>query len=527
MSAKKTITDNPTPLHIWKELVRPVTFVIEVAGLVKRYPGVVANRDVKLQVEKGTIHAIIGENGAGKSTLMKMLYGMVKPDGGTISVDGEIQSFRGPQDAIAAGIGMVHQHFMLADNATVLENVILGSEPGKFRVAIDFEAARSRFTEITEKYGLAINPDDLVADLSVGGRQRVEIAKVLFRGAKILILDEPTAVLVPQEVDELFENLQDLTKSGLTIIFISHKLQEVLEVSSRITVMRQGTTVASVNPEETSAKELAELMVGRQLPKAKPTQSHVGATRVLEIRGASYRQGDGRDALKRVSLTLNSGEILGIAGVEGNGQSELVEMILGILKPFEGSVTVLDKNAAAMTTRAIRDSGVGYIPQDRSRDAMLLPASLWENRILGHQATAPMATGIWINKKEAQVDSERIVNEYDVRTPNVRVAAAALSGGNQQKFIVGREMAGDPKLLVAAQPTRGVDVGAQAIIWDHLVTAKEKGAGVLLVSADLDELFALSDRIAVIFNGEIVVELSPSDTTPDQLGLAMTGAKAA
>lgn len=503
-----------------------MTTVIEVAGLVKRYPGVVANRDVNLSIEKGTIHAIIGENGAGKSTLMKMLYGMVRPDEGTITVDGKVQSFKGPQDAIAAGIGMVHQHFMLADNATVLENVILGSEPSKFGISIDFDAARSRLVEITKKYGLAINPDDLVSDLSVGGRQRVEIAKVLFRGANILILDEPTAVLVPQEVDELFANLQDLIKSGLTVLFISHKLQEVLQVSTQITVMRQGTTVATVSPQTTSAKELAELMVGRQLPKAKPTQSHVGETKVLEIQEASYRQGDGREALKQVSLTLNSGEILGIAGVEGNGQTELVEMILGIIKPYEGLVAVLGKDATSMTTRAIRDSGVGYIPQDRSRDAMLLPEALWENRILGHQATAPMARGIWLNKGEAQSDSERIVEEYDVRTPSIRVAAAALSGGNQQKFIVGREMSGNPQLLVAAQPTRGVDVGAQAIIWDHLVTAKEKGAGVLLVSADLDELFALSDRIAVIFNGAIVAELSPSDTTPEQLGLAMTGAVA-
>jgi general nucleoside transport system ATP-binding protein len=504
-----------------------VTDVIEVTGLVKRYPGVVANRDVNLRVSEGTIHAVIGENGAGKSTLMKMLYGMVKPDEGTITVGGKAQNFRGPQDAIQAGIGMVHQHFMLADNATVLENVILGSEPSRFAGAIDFDAARAKFLEITQKYGLAINPDDLVADLTVGGRQRVEIAKVLFRGARILILDEPTAVLVPQEVDELFENLKDLIRSGLTVLFISHKLQEVLGVSSHITVMRQGTTVASLSPGETSAKELAELMVGRQLPQARATQSHVGDKRVLEIRDAHYRRADGRESLKSISLTLNGGEILGIAGVEGNGQTELVELILGLIKPQEGTVAVLGKDTAKATTRTIRDSGVGYIPQDRSRDALLLPESLWQNRILGHQSTAPMSKGMWISKSAAQTDSERIVEQYDVRTPSIRVAAAALSGGNQQKFIVGREMSGSPDLLVAAQPTRGVDVGAQSIIWEHLLDAKEAGAGVLLVSADLDELFALSDRIAVIFSGEIVAELSPSETTPELLGLAMTGAKSA
>tara|TARA_B110000977_G_scaffold14288_1_gene17767 strand:+ start:4292 stop:5815 length:1524 start_codon:yes stop_codon:yes gene_type:complete len=505
--------------------VATVSSVIEVAGLEKRYPGVVANHDVNLRVTKGTIHAVIGENGAGKSTLMKALYGMVKPDGGTIAVGGAIQSFRGPQDAIAAGIGMVHQHFMLADNASVLENVILGSEPKKFGIAIDFERARSHFTEIVDQYGLAIDPDALVGELSVGGRQRVEIAKVLFRGANILILDEPTAVLVPQEVDELFGNLKYLTERGLTILFISHKLQEVLEVSSFITVMRQGTTVASLNPSDTTAKELAELMVGRQLPQARPMESHVGSKRVLDIHGASYRPGGGREALKKISLSLNAGEILGIAGVEGNGQTELVEMILGIIKPDEGSFTVLGKDGLKSTTRAIRDSGVGYIPQDRSRDALLMPEPLWANRILGHQATPPMANGIWINKGQAQIDSERIVREYDVRTPSIKVAAAALSGGNQQKFIVGREMARNPELLVAAQPTRGVDVGAQSIIWDQLLLAKEAGAGVLLVSADLDELFALSDRIAVIFSGEIVAQFSPSETTPELLGLAMTGAK--
>lgn len=504
-----------------------LTSVVKVAGLVKRYPGVVANRDVNLEVKEGTIHAIIGENGAGKSTLMKMLYGMVKPDEGTITVNGKVQAFRGPQDAIAAGIGMVHQHFMLADNATVLENVILGSEPSRFGVAIDFEKARAKFLEIIEKYGLAIRPDDLVADLTVGGRQRVEIAKVLFRGARILILDEPTAVLVPQEVNELFENLKDLIRSGLTVLFISHKLQEVMGVSSHITVMRQGTTVASLVPSETSTKELAELMVGRQLPQARVTESKVGENRVLEIQGASYRQSDGRESLADITLSLHGGEILGIAGVEGNGQTELVEIILGLIKPDNGSVLILGQDCSKRTTRAIRDSGVGYIPQDRSRDALLLPEPLWENRILGHQSTAPMAKGIWINKPAARKDSERIVDEYDVRTPSIRVAAAALSGGNQQKFIVGREMSGDPQLLVAAQPTRGVDVGAQAIIWDRLLEAKEAGAGVLLVSADLDELFALSDRIAVIFNGQIVAQLSPSETTPERLGLAMTGASIA
>ncbi len=504
-----------------------MTNVLEISGVEKKYPGVVANQDVSLQVREASIHAIIGENGAGKSTLMKILYGLIKPDAGSIQAFGNEVNLKSPQDAIALGIGMVHQHFKLADNATVLENVILGSEPTHFGFLVKYDEAREKLKEISRNYGLGIDPDESLANLGVGERQRVEIAKVLFRGAKILILDEPTAVLVPQEVAELFANLRELVKKGLTILFISHKLEEVLSIADDITIMRRGRTVAFRKPDKTNKKELAELMVGGELPKPKVGEAKISPSSILKIKEASYSRLDKREILNNVNLELHGGEILGLAGVEGNGQSELVELIMGLIKPSSGSVEILGMDVASHLTRDIRNAGVTYIPQDRQRDGLLMTAPLWENRILGHQFNAPMAKSIWVNKSAAVEGSRNIVAEFDVRTPGINVLASALSGGNQQKFIVGRELSGDPKIIVAAQPTRGVDVGAQAIIWDHLVQARSKGAGILLVSADLEELFSLSDRIAVIYNGSIVSILNPRQTSPEQLGLAMTGASKA
>lgn len=498
--------------------------ILEVSGIEKKYPGVVANRDVSLVVREGTIHAIIGENGAGKSTLMKTLYGLIRPDAGTIKVAGQEVTLKSPQDAIALGVGMVHQHFKLADNATVLENVILGSEPSRFGFVIKYDEARQKLLEIAKTYQLDIDPDEQLANLGVGERQRVEIAKVLFRGAKILILDEPTAVLVPQEVTELFNNLKELVKKGLTVLFISHKLDEVLSISDEITVMRQGTTVATLTPAGTTKKALAELMVGGELPKPIAGHQDVSAKSFLSIRNASYTREDGREILHSLNLEVHGGEIVGLAGVEGNGQSELIELVMGLLRSNSGSVEVLDLDAATSLTKDIRNAGVAYIPQDRQRDGILMAAPLWENRILGHQFATPMAKGVWIDKRAAAEDSARVIEEFDVRTPGVNVLVSALSGGNQQKFIVGRELSGDPKLIIAAQPTRGVDVGAQAIIWEHLMSARSRGAAILLVSADLEELFSLSDRIAVIYSGSIVSVLDPAKTTPEDLGLAMTGA---
>jgi general nucleoside transport system ATP-binding protein len=484
---------------------------------------VVANRDIDITIERGHVHAIVGENGAGKSTLMKILYGMIKPDEGEIIVDGEERSFHSPADAIAAGIGMVHQHFMLADNLTVLENVVLGSEPRK-GLGLDFGKARRRIKEISDAYGLDVDPDVLLEDLGVGDRQRVEILKVLYRGAKTLILDEPTAVLVPQEVDELFDNLRGLKSEGVTVIFISHKLDEVLAVADEITVIRRGTTVATVKPGDVTARDLAELMVGSELPTPETRESTVTDQVVLQVDGLTLRTPDGRTVLGDISFVIHSGEVLGIAGVEGNGQAELVEAIMGMRAPESGTVALNGVDITHESTRDRREAGIAYIPEDRQRHGLLLEAPLWENRILGHQTQEPNVNGVWIDRKGAREDTRRIVAAFDVRTPSIEVTASSLSGGNQQKLIVGREMSGDPKVLIAAHPTRGVDVGAQAAIWDQLRAARASGLAVLLISADLDELIGLSDTLKVILRGRLVADVDPARVTPEELGSAMTGA---
>ena len=496
---------------------------VQLTGITKRFPGVVANRDVDITVRAGSVHAVVGENGAGKSTLMKILYGMQRPDEGTIAIDGSVVTLGTPAQAIAAGIGMVHQHFMLADNLTVLENVVLGSEPRK-GLRLDFGAARSRILEISQSYGLGVRPDALVEDLGVGERQRVEILKVLYRGARILILDEPTAVLVPQEVRDLFRAVRELTGRGFTVLFISHHLDEVLEIADEITVIRRGETVATVLPGDVTAGRLAELMVGSELPSPQTRESTVTDTVVLEAAGLTVRDGEGRAALDDVSLIIRAGEIVGIAGVEGNGQTELVEALMGMAPITSGSISLAGQDMTGWTTRARREAGVGFVPEDRGRHGLLLDAPLWENRVLGHQTQAPNRRGPWIDRSGARADTERIVREYDVRTPGIDVTAGSLSGGNQQKLVVGREMSGSPRLLLAAHPTRGVDVGAQAAIWDQLRDARAAGLAVLLISSDLDELVGLSDTLKVMWCGRVVADADPATVTPEQLGSAMTGA---
>ena len=482
-----------------------------------------ANYDIDIVVRRGTVHAIVGENGAGKSTLMKTLYGMHRPDSGTIAIDGQEVVLRSPSDAIERGVGMVHQHFQLADNFTVLENVILGDEPTR-RGVLKLSEARERIEQIGRDYRLTVDPDALVEDIGVGDRQRVEIIKVLFRGARTIILDEPTAVLVPQEVEQLFSALAELKREGLTVIFISHKLDEVLSVADEITVIRGGTTVTTVNPSDVTARQLAELMVGSELPSPETRESTVTDIEVLDVAGLSLANDTGRLVLDGIDLTIHQGEVLGIAGVEGNGQAELVETIMGMHTPAAGTVRLGDEDITAWSTRRRREAGIGYIPEDRSRHGLLLDAPLWENRILGHQTQKPNAKGILVDRKGAKADTRRIVEEYDVRTPSIDVMANALSGGNQQKLIVGREMSGEPRLLIAAHPTRGVDVGAQAAIWDEIRKARAAGLGVLLISADLDELIGLSDRIKVLLRGRLVADADPQTVTPEQLGSAMTGA---
>jgi general nucleoside transport system ATP-binding protein len=501
-----------------------MTNAIELIDITKRFPGVIANDRVNLTVADGEIHAICGENGAGKSTLMKILFGMQAADEGRMLVRGDEVVFTSPTEAIDAGIGMVHQHFMLADQLSVLENVILGSEPTSRFGRIDFAEAKRHLAEVGSAYGLDVDPDTLIEDLEVGARQRVEIIKVLFRGARILILDEPTAVLVPQEVEELFKNLRELRAGGATIIFIDHKLQEVLEIADRITVIRRGKTVATVEADKVTAQDLAELMVGSELPKPDTTDSTVTDTVMLSVSDLTMLDADGRPTVAGVSFDVHAGEVLGVAGIEGNGQSELIDAIIGTATPSRGTVVMAGDDITHKSVRHRREGGLGYVPEDRHEEGLLLDAPLWQNASLGHQTKAPYAKGIWIDRAGSREQTEVIRSEFDVRSPSVDVSARALSGGNQQKLIIGRELTANPTVLVAAHPTRGIDVGAQADVWNDIRSARSAGLATLLFSADLEELIGLSDRIVVMFHGRLVATLDPAQIDARVLGSYMTGA---
>ena len=495
---------------------------IELVDITKRYPGVIANDRINLAVREGEIHAVVGENGAGKSTMMKILYGMVIPDEGEIRIRGERMDMTSARDAIEAGVGMVHQHFMLAEQMTVLENIILGAEP-RTGLRVDFEEAKRRISEIARDGTL--QPDDLVENLSVGEKQRVEITKVLFRGARILILDEPTAVLVPQEVEELFRSLRELRERGVTIIFISHKLDEVLDIADAITVIRAGRTVASVDPQQTSTRMLAELMVGAELPVPEVRESTVLPEVLMEADGLGSMSEEGdRWVIEDVNFRIRRGEVLGIAGVEGNGQGELVEVLIGTRPASAGRVTLNGEDVTSTSTLRRRESGLGLIPADRHGQGLLLESPLWENAMLGHQGSPPFSRGLLVDRGGARRRTGEVVEAFDVRTPGVEVKIHALSGGNQQKLLVGKEMLATPQVLLASHLTRGIDVGAQAQVWESIRTARSKGLGVLLISADLDELIGLSDTLMVILRGRLVATLDPRSITPAQLGSYMTGA---
>lgn len=497
---------------------------VQLEGITKRFPGVIANQDINLVVDDASIHAIVGENGAGKSTLMKILYGMQPPDEGRILIDGNEVHFRSPRDAIEAGIGMVHQHFKLADNLTVTENVILGAEPSSAGV-IDFAEARSKIAELSRSYGLEVDPDALVQQLTVGQRQRVEILKVLYRGAQILILDEPTAVLVPQEVTELFTSMRGLTAEGVTVIFISHKLDEVLQVADQITVIRRGRTVGTVLPAEVGSRDLAEMMVGSELPTPVTGEATVTDRVMLSFDQVTVVDDAGRALIEDVTASVHAGEVVGIAGVEGNGQGTLVETVLGLWPIASGRIMVGGEDATTWTTRRTREAGVGLIPEDRTTQALLLASPLWESVMLGHHNQEPFASGPFVDVSGAKQRAEQVIDRYDVRTPGPDVLTLALSGGNQQKLVVGREMLAGPRVLLAAHPTRGIDVGAQAAVWEQMREARRQGLGILLISADLEELLGLSDRLFVIYRGRLVAELDPTAVTPDELGSYMTGAR--
>ncbi|MGC5010863.1 ABC transporter ATP-binding protein [Streptosporangium sp. DT93] len=489
--------------------------LVELRHISKHYPGVVANRDVSLVVRPGQVHAVVGENGAGKSTLMRILYGEEQPDGGELLLDGEPARLRSPADAIAAGIGMVHQHFMLAENLTVLENVILGAETSRWGL-LDRRSSRRALREVSERYGLDVDPDTTVEHLGVGERQRVEILKVLYRGARVLIFDEPTAVLVPDEVRALFDSLAGLRAQGLAVIFISHKLDEVLAVSDHVTVIRAGTSVGDFATADADPRRLSRLIIGGELPAPATRDRAGGGAVALRLRG--LRAG----AVTEATLDLSRGEILGIAGVQGNGQSELIDAITGVREVTAGSVQIAGQDATGLGTRQRRRLGLACIPEDRQRQALALPATLWENVMLGSEDLR--RRGRWrVDRKAARDLTRELISRLDIKAPSVDVPAAALSGGNQQKLVVGRELSGRPTVLLAAHPTRGVDVGAQAVIWELLRDARDEGLAILLVSADLDEVIGLCDRVQVMLRGRLSAAVPTGELTPQRLGRLMTG----
>jgi simple sugar transport system ATP-binding protein len=496
---------------------------VEMRGIMKTFPGVVANDHVDFSVRTGEIHALVGENGAGKTTLMNVLYGLVSHDAGDILIEGKPARIDGPRDAIARGIGMVHQHFMLIPVFTVGENVMLGREPV---VGLDFydrRHARQAIADLTKQYGLALDADARMGDLPVGLQQRAEIVKVLYRGANLLILDEPTGVLTPQESKELFGVLRGLVKTGKTIIFISHKLREVLEISDRITVMRRGQVVGHLVTKETNEEEIATMMVGRAVllrVDKKPATPGPVAFQVENLTASSDR---GVQALKGVSFDLHQGEILGIAGVEGNGQKELMEVLAGTRRATGGRVLLGDKDVTSFDARTERDAGIAFIPEDRRGTGLVLSYSIADNLILGRQRTPAFSWHELVLRLHSIREwAKRLVKEYDIRTPSIDTAARNLSGGNQQKVIVAREMASRPRVLLASQPTRGVDIGAIEFIHRRLVHERDEGAAIILVSAELDEIRSLSDRIAVIYEGRIV-SIEQPETPEERLGLLMTG----
>ena len=496
--------------------------MLELRNIQKTFGDNIANDEVSLVVHKGTIHAIVGENGAGKSTAMKIVYGSYTPDAGEILFEGKPVTIRDPRAAIALGIGMVHQHFMLVDNMTVAENVVLGAESGS-ALGLDMAAAYGRISELSKELKLDIDPHALIEDLSVGQQQRVELLKALYRDVDFLILDEPTAVLSPQEVSEFFAILRRMKAQGKTIVIITHKLDEVLAISDEVTVMRDGKTVGNVRTSETNAKDLARLIVGRDvLLRVEKTDARPGgvvlAVRDLAVRG---RHGSG---VNGVSFTVGAGEIVGIAGIEGNGQTELIEAIAGLAAAVSGTIELDGRNITNIGARRIKELGVAHIPEDRHKRGLLLNSDLAENSILGVHYRPPVAGAAgMIDRSAVAARANDIISKFDVRPAEATLAARSLSGGNQQKLVIGREFELEPKLLLVAQPTRGVDIGAIEFIHRKVIELRDGGGAVLLVSAELEEVMALSDRLLVIRSGKLVGDLDPKAATPEEIGLLMTG----
>ncbi len=494
---------------------------VEMRGIVKRFGDFTALQDVDLVVNDGEIHALLGENGAGKSTLMNILYGLYRADSGTIRLRGDDAAIHSPRDAIAHGIGMIHQHFMLVPPLTVAENVVLGDE--RSGPILGQRALAVRVRELGERFHISVDPDARVEDLPLGLQQRVEILKVLYRGSEVLIFDEPTAVLTPQEVDELFRIVRSLRDEGKIIIFITHKLREVFAVTDRITVLRAGRNAGELVTKGTTAPEIARLMVGRELRPIAPRSAAATSEVVLEIRDLRAWSDRGAQVLQGIDLIVHAGEILGIAGVGGNGQSELAECVLGSREPTTGTITIGGADIAHDDPKRTRRRGVAFVPEDRRREGLVLAFTIADNFILGKQDQAPFSRRGVLDNDVIRANGDRLAKEFDVRPPNARAIVGNLSGGNQQKVVLGRELSEQPKLIVISQPTRGLDIGSTEYVWERLLEQRARGAAVLLVSSELDEIRALSDRIAVMFEGRLVATLAAKDATEERLGLLMAG----
>lgn len=498
---------------------------LELRGITKTFPGVVANDNVNLRLATGEVVALIGENGAGKSTLMSILYGMYRPDGGTIRLDGRDVVFSSPADAIAAGIGMVHQHFMLVPNFTVAENVVLGVEPTGRLGSLDIDAARTMVREISERYSLELDPDAVIEELPVGVQQRVEIVKVLLRDAKVVVFDEPTAVLTPKEIVEFFAIVRTLIAAGRGVVFITHKLKEALTIADRISVLRRGKVVGEVLPSQTSESQIAEMMVGRPVQLVANKGVHVPGETMLSVEDLRVVDPDGRTVVDGVSFVVRSGEIVGIAGVQGNGQTELVDAITGLRAAASGRVRIAGDDVTGDDPRARHVKGMAHIPEDRQRQGLVGALSVAENLVLTRYHDDEFRSGLTVDWDTAHETAERLIGEYDIRTPGPDVGVGTLSGGNQQKVIVARELSRDLKVSVASQPTRGVDVGSIEYIHSRIVEERDAGTAVLIVSTELDEVMALSDRLLVMYRGAIVADLDPKQVSAMDVGLYMAGSK--
>jgi len=496
---------------------------LELRGITKRFPNVIANDGVSLSVEAGEIVALLGENGAGKTTLMNVLFGLYSPDEGEVVIDGEQLELSNPLASIHAGVGMVHQHFMLVPVFTVVENVILGLEPVKGLDWIDRREARNLVTAVSDRYKLAVNPDALVEDIPVGVQQRIEIIKVLVRDARYIIFDEPTAVLTPQEVEEFFEIVRGLKDDGKGVIFISHKLDEALEIADRIVVLRDGRSIGEVSPASATKELLAEMMVGRPVLLRVDKQPATPDDVILSVEGLVVLDDRAQKTVDGVSFGVRSGEIVGIAGVQGNGQTEMVESITGMRPSLAGRVTIGGQDMTLNTPREIHEAGVAHVPEDRQESGLILGFTITENMVLDAYYDPPYSRGIRMDWPAATVAAQRLVDEYDVKTTRVDVPVSTLSGGNQQKVIVARDFDREVRLVIASQPTRGVDVGSIEYIHRRIVEQRDQGAAVLIVSSELDEVTSLSDRVLVMFEGRIVAEFDPTSASTTEIGMAMLG----